>query len=585
MFEEVTMRALGIFCLMLMGWSTVRAGGAPEVTVGTDSDCDYSSITAASFNAPASSELIIRVAKNFTLTAPQLLDDRNTRILGGYDSCLDTTQDGRTVLDGSGFNGPLFFPTAATSSIEFLYLDLENLELTGGNSTTGGGVITMTGSWQLNLNNVYAHHNSSNQNGGVISLKESTTPAVLAPWLYAYGNSVLSQNSALNGGALSCDGMGKIIMYNTQLANNSAAEDGGAVYLDNNCVFEQLGGQFLQGVLLNEAGGYGGGVYATNQAVHLMRSNFAGLGVAAVVSNTAANGGGIALENDARLDARDAVINANTALNTGGGVRSNGGHVVIRRMTPGLRCHQEHRCSSVSDNTVTGTDPGFSGGGAIATFGGTLSVTGTYLEGNSAAFGSAIRARFMPFQLGVGPDMKLVGNVVAGNEGAPQVIYLDESSADIAFSTFTDNLGLSRVIELSYPTTSADDHQVTVTGSIFDHAGDTIPGAELTTSGPAVVADCNRHEPASTGELAGAARSTVLLPQFENPLVGDYRLQEGTAFVDWCDASYMGIESDHSANGYARPMDDAGRNNHHGTYDLGGLERYREDGIFATDFD
>jgi len=579
------MRALGMIYLMFFGLTAVSAGVVSEVTVGSDSDCDYTSIMAASFNAPASDDLIIRVAKNFTLTSPQLLDDRNTQILGGYDSCLDTTPDGRTLLDGSGFSGPLFFPAEATSSLGFVYLSFENLELTGGNSTTGGGVITMTGSWLLELDNVYAHHNSSNQNGGVVSLKQSSTPAVLAPWLYAYGNSVLSQNSALNGGAVSCDVAGKVLMYNTQLASNSAAQDGGAVYLDNACVFEQLGGQFLQGVLLNEAGGYGGGVYATNNAVHLMRSNFADLGVAAVLSNTATNGGGIALDNGATLDARDAVINGNEAINTGGGVRSNGGHINIRRITPGLQCHQEHRCSSVSNNTVTGTDPGFSGGGAIATFGGTLSVTGTYLEGNSAAFGSAIRARFMPFQLGVGPDVMLVGNVVAGNEGAPQVIYLDESSADIAFSTFTDNLNLARVIELSYPTTSADDHQVTVTGSIFDHAGDTIPGAELTTSGPSVVADCNRYEPASTGELAGAPRSTVLLPQFENPLIGDYRLQEGTAFVDWCDASYMGIESNQSANGYARPKDDLARNNHHGSYDLGGLEYYREDGIFATDFD
>jgi hypothetical protein len=100
---------------------------------------------AASFNAPTSSELIIRVVKNYTLTAPQLLDDGNTRILGGYDSCLDSTQVGRTLLDGSVFNGPLLFPVEGTSALEFLYLDFENLELIGGNSTTRG-VITMTSS-------------------------------------------------------------------------------------------------------------------------------------------------------------------------------------------------------------------------------------------------------------------------------------------------------------------------------------------------------------------------------------------------------------------------------------------------------
>jgi hypothetical protein len=577
------MRFILICCLALTA-AISHAGVVAEVTVGSDGACDYTSIMAASLNEPASDLLDIRVAKNVSLTSLQILDDRPTLIRGGYDTCSDTSPSDRTVLDGSGFSGPIFVAAEATSTTGLIDLFLLDLEITGGNSNTNGGVVGLTGSWYLRMVNVYMHDNISNQDGGAIHIEPSGNAAVFNPVAQIYDNSIVSSNSADNGGAIACDGGGIIYAWNMQMALNEASQDGGAVYLNNGCEFELYGGGFLQGVLLNEAAGFGGGIFAGNGSTIEIRGSISGLGLAAVISNTAANGGGIGVSGGSNLYAANAAISDNTASSTGGGIRSNSSHVEIERTAPGAQCFSEVRCSTVSNNTANGSDPSFSGGGGIATFGGTLEIRGTYMEGNHAQFGSAIRARFMQLD-GLEHPITMVGNVIAENSGAPQVVYLDESSADIAFSTFVDNTGMSRVIEMAYPTTSSGPNEVRVSGSIFEHPGDTMPGVELTTSGQFVTADCNRYESSTTGDLPAGTRSTVNIPIFEDQAGGDYRLISGHSLLDWCDWSILGSESDVSANGYTRPVDDLSIGNLHGTYDLGALERYLPDVIFEDDFD
>lgn len=582
------MRVLIVVLLLLV--HAVGQSQTISVTVGTDGACDYTSITAASFNAPSSDELVIRVAKNYSLSSIQILDDRSTSIFGGYDNCSDTSADGRTILDGSSFTGPILVLSEAigTDSASRTNLYLWNLEISHGNSNTDGGGISLTGSWYLSLWNVYMHDNVSNQDGGAIYAKASTNLSAVGPNINIRGNSILNNNSADNGGAIACDGLGNdaltgLFIWDTQLAFNQASQNGGAVFATNDCQFTLYEGGLFQGVLLNEATGFGGGIYGSNDSLVRIKSNNFDKTAAVVVSNTAANGGGVAVSNGAILLLQDAVISDNTATSTGGGIRSNNGHVTIQRLKPGAQCHSEVRCSRISGNTSTGTSSGFSGGGAIATFGGTLEITGTYIENNSANYGSAIRARFMPMD-GFNTPMTMVGNVFAGNNNAPQVVYLDETSADIAFSTFVDNEDMSRVIELAYPTTSANPHEVNISGSIFDQAGDTVESAELTTSGVSPNGDCNRNELNSTGDLMGEPRSTTDPVAFEDRAGGDYRIVETTAMIDYCDGSFLGVGSNYSANGLPRPVNSTTLNLF-GIYDLGGLERYDSDLIFKDGFD
>ena len=549
------MRLLLLFVLLIN-----LSAKAVVVTVGSDAACDYTSITSASINEPPSDILDIKLAKNFNLTGFQLLTNRHTSIQGGYDTCADTTQSGRTVLNGDGFNGAIFVASENTN----------------------------TGSWQMTLFNSLVHDNLSNQDGGAFFLQPSTTANVLKPKIFLIGNSVVNSNSARNGGAVACNGSGELNIWNMQMSGNTASENGGAVYVNNGCVFNQLGGGFLQGILLNSAiTGFGGGIAAFDDAIINIQSNIAGLGLAAISSNSAAYGGGIAVLNGATLNASDASINNNTASESGGGILSSYGRITIQRVAPGAQCHNEVRCSVISGNSVSGTDAEISGGGAIFSTGGTLTVTGTYIEHNSAFYGSAIRARNMPLTMQSGSfvyPVKFIGNVVAKNLTAPQVIFVDNSAADIAFSTFVDNEDMDRVIELAVDL-GVGNPDLRVSGSIFEHPGSILPSAELTTEGPIPLGDCNRNESNSTGDLIGQPRSSTAPVFFENRSAGDYRLLTASEFIDFCNWSILGTPSNVSANGLPKPIDHPLNNNLYGTYDLGGLERYEFDLIFANGLD
>lgn len=573
------MRILLLF-LLLVVTHAANAGGTAVVTVGSDGSCDYTTILAASFNEPASDSLEIRVAKNYSLSSIQILSDRNTTVRGGYDTCSDNSASGKTVLDGNSFSGPIFVVENSISSSSRSSLSLLDLDISGGNASSDGGVLSLTGSWDLSVQNVSMQNNSSAQFGGAIAIKPATDPTVLTPQVRIYGLSILSNNSAVNGGAIACEDGGSVSIWNTQLAFNDADINGGAVFVNNGCKFYQYGGGLFQGIIFNDAGQSGGGISASDDSLIYINSNVFNAGPAVVMSNSASNGGGIFVSGESRLEALDATINNNTATITGGGIRSTAGHINIRRSSPGASCHKEVRCSTVSDNAVTGTES-FGGGGAIATFGGTLEIKGTYIENNFASYGSAIRARYMPFSFD--SNFTMVGNVIAGNRNAPQVVFLDESSAEIAFTTFVDNEDMDRVIEMAYPSTSADGHEVLISGSIFEHPGDTMPSAELTTAGPFPVGDCNRNELNSTGDLIGQPRSNTFVIAFEDRVGGDYRLQETSFPVDRCDSSFMGILSNVSANGFPRPVDNTVPDVN-GPYDLGGLERYEMDVIFKDNF-
>lgn len=557
-----------------------QAGTTAIVTVGSDSSCDYEFITAASFQEPASDLLEIRVPKNYNLTGLELLSDRHTTLRGGYDTCTDNTVSGKTVLTGTG-SSAIFLVVDSEDTVERTALNLVNLEITGGNSAENGGVLNLTGSWNLTLNNTILSFNNSDQDGGAIAVKPADDASVLVPRVTISGNSILNNNSAFNGGAIACDGGGSVSVWNSQVSFNTSTGFGGAVYMNNDCNFYQYGGRLLQGIFFNNAGQAGGGIAALNDSLIYINSNRFNVDAALVSSNTAANGGGIFISGESRLEAIDATIDNNTATFTGGGIRSAGGHVNIMRSSPGAQCHKEVRCSTISNNRVTNSDPLF-GGGAIATFGGTLKIEGTYIENNSAMSGSAIKARFMPFEFD--SSFTMIGNVVAKNRNAPQVIYFDESSGEIAFTTFVDNEDMDRVIEMAYPTTSADGNEVLVSGSIFDHPGGSLPSAELTTAGQFPTGDCNRNEPSSTGDLIGQPRSDFSVVAFEDRAGGDYRLQSGSIHLDYCSGSFLGLESNVSANGLPKPIDDSSISNLYGTYDLGGLERYDLDLIFKDNF-
>ena len=61
--------------------------------------------------------------------------------------------------------------------------------------------------------------------------------------------------------AIACAGNVRIEVYNSQIGVNDANSDGGGVYLSDGCEFELYDSGPFQGVLLNEAAGFGGGIF------------------------------------------------------------------------------------------------------------------------------------------------------------------------------------------------------------------------------------------------------------------------------------------------------------------------------------
>ena len=559
------------------------AGTVITVAVGDDINCDYDTITAAVFGEPAVDILILNVAKNIQLPGFQLLDTRDVLIRGGYDTCSDTTISGRSVLDGSGFSGPVLLGSHGGATRYGVVL--ENIEITGGNTSSSGGAISLTGEWFLSLNNVYLHDNFANQYGGAVFLGVASgrAPEGNSSAIYVQGDSIIASNTADDGGGIACEADALVQITRSQIANNTASGDGGGIYLGENCAFDMWDTVPFQGVLLNEAGGFGGGIYAAENASIGLFGNLFSAETAFVESNQAENGGGIALRTGAVLEATDSAITNNTATSTGGGIRSDGGHITIERDKVGQECHTEVRCSRLSGNSAQGTDASFAGGGAILAFGGTIDIRGTYIENNSAAHGSAMRIRFIGLD-GLAADVTMVGNVFSGNENASQLILLDDSDADIGFNTFIDNADLTEVIELKYPTTAADGHQTRIFGNIFDEQGDTVESAVLTGMGTLPVGDCNRNEFNSTGDLVGQPRSDTASVQYLDRPGGDFRLDPASAYIDYCDGSFLGAGSNTSASGFARPNDLPDVLNVFGSYDLGGIEYHLPDLIFTDYF-
>lgn len=583
---------LGILAIcslaILVNHKPALAGDQVTVTVGSDGACDYTSITAAVFNAPSANFLVIHLAKNVSVPSTQLANTRDTYIVGGFETCSDTTPSGKSTLDGSGFNGPVM--VGGNSGSVRTVLVLENVKISGGNTSSNGGGISLEGPWRLALVGSEVSNNTANGDGGGIYIEDINALAARgfpapAPRssLELYENSIISSNTAQDGGGLACVGDVRIEVFNSQIGTNDASSDGGGLYLTDGCEFELYDSGPFQGVFLNEAAGFGGGIFAEEGSVIRLRGGDSGGEPAVVLSNSATNGGGIALRSAAVLDARDSIIRSNSASSTGGGIRSDGGEIHIYRSRPGTQCHTEQRCSVLSSNVANGTDGGFAGGGGILAFGGTIRITGTYIESNRANFGSAIRARNIPLN-GLERDITIVGNVFATNGNAPQVVYLDESDADMGFNTFVNNTDNVRMIEIAYPDTPSDPHGVRIFGSIFDQAGGSVPSAELTTAGAFPTGDCNRNEPSSSGDLAGQPRSTGTTPSFVDAGAGDYRLTPDSALVDYCDWSTLGTESNFSANGLSRP-NDVFEPNLFGEYDLGGIEFHGADAIFQDRFE
>lgn len=226
-----------------------------------------------------------------------------------------------------------------------MYLYRASLEINGGTLTgntapngAGGGACVNSATFTVKGNSVISG-NSAMQGGA----------AFVVSGQYGSGNFVMengdvSQNSATgDGGAIYIQGDSYFTIRNGTISNNSSALDGGAVYIKDSGSFTMDDGKLDE----NESGGEGGAVYikgngnfimndgsleentanTTGGAVYMLGAGSFTMKKGYLKNNTANNfAGAVSIDGGGSFEMFDGTISGNKTLtNSGGAVRVQGG--------------------------------------------------------------------------------------------------------------------------------------------------------------------------------------------------------------------------------------------------------------------
>jgi hypothetical protein len=201
---------------------------AGQITVCA-SGCQYKTLQDA-VNAARSGDTIL-IKSGRPLVGPTTIDSKNLTLNGDGQA--------QSILDGGG--------KARVLTITNANVTVQDVTIRNGNASEGGGISVQLGG-----------------SGGSLTLI----------------NSVVSGNQAGNGGAIVNRGS-NLTIRNSDLLNNHASGDGGAVYN-----FNRFGSVTVQGseVKGNQASGCGGGLWTGSESISLVNTD--------VNDNTAGTHGG-----------------------------------------------------------------------------------------------------------------------------------------------------------------------------------------------------------------------------------------------------------------------------------------------------
>jgi hypothetical protein len=305
-----------------------------------------------------------------TCVNPAGSDGCFSTIQAAIDDAVAAHQPGSITIAPGTYTENLRIPSGAT------------ITLTGGSSSAvftviqsrspGASAITAASNSTLTLNNLAVTGGKATQGGGVNSAGNLTLI-----------NVVLSQNSATGasakGGGIYFAGPGKLDIGQSLITSNSSSGSGGDLYIAGNGVIRN---SIVSGGLTSGAG-TGGGIAIAAGQVQLVN---------ATVEDNAANGGsgaGIWIGGGQVL-ATNASVALNFAAGTGGGIELDGGSLYMNNCTVGLNAsggpgggvNDAIDSDSVAlSNTIVGDNLSSSGGGDCQ---GTLYSIGYNLIGNPA---------------------------------------------------------------------------------------------------------------------------------------------------------------------------------------------------------
>ena len=304
---------------------TTDQRGVTRPQFGVDDIGAYESLcgTATSWTAATEFELDTAigcfnkqtVAGSYTITVTG-----NFTVTGGPPAIDNPTSGPSLVIEGGNYtiegNGRQGFGIQSATAVT-----MNNLTLTDWRNLLGGGAIRHNNvDSHLMLNNMTLTHNTSGFGAGAL-YSRGWSPSPTAP------SSAIPIIQLRGGGAIDILGPGKLTLIDSELTDNAAAGNGGAILAES------------------------------NPTIIIERSR--------IVGNMAdVEGGGIF--NEGSLTIEQSTVSGNTATDTGGGVANSSTATV------------EIRNSTLSGNTTSGT-----GGGLVA--GGTVTLDSTTVANNTAS--------------------------------------------------------------------------------------------------------------------------------------------------------------------------------------------------------
>lgn len=574
-----------IFLVLVLGSRMVLAGEVvlpPDLLfVGDGSgQCTYTTIQAAIDDAPPNSE--IRVTTDHGTFVENLIVDKNLTIKGGYSSCglaqLDSRADeNRTIVQGN-----------AGQSIMTVLGDNRQFSLSGfrfengqyGGLTPAGGLTLAGESSEYLIERVDFINNTGFYGGGLYVSGDSQVSLV---------HSEVRLNQADLGGGIYCTSGATVHLRIGSEVKHNQAIDGGGLYANDCRVELKIGSPgALDGIALNNADDFGGGVYLHHSELSIQSDpeydQFAPTRLAlntANVDGDASGGGGA-------VAAYHSTVNIGFGRFTRNRVRDgHGGAILLNnsdlKVDTLVYClFYNDVCADFVENTASQLHhPGTYVGGAIH----------AHEFSNVATAGTPLRTYFIENKADLGSAMHLYDNTTAhiqssyfiengelgfGDTDDQSVVTVDgaNTEARIRFSTFGNNATMAALNVKGGGT-------IDLRGAIVHdiHNNNVINNED----GSGFFHGCNIY---NEGDSMGAVSFPSLVtddPGFVDPANQSYHLKPDSVAIDRCNLAGIieAIRSD--LDGDTRAIDWLNVDQGVGDYDAGGDEY--NDVIFESGFD
>ncbi len=566
-----------LLLLALLSLLPAQAGNIDVLSVGTDQNCDYSTIQQA-IDAANSDYVVVTTQKIYREHLK--VDSKQIALIGGFSNCqaaenlilgeTKTTISGDLDDDGAG-DGTVLTLTGS-GNVEIMGFKITE----GHHNTQAGGVEIRKSADDVSIKNSLILANWANSGGGLAVRQSPNVEVRLGNDLF-----IINNTGNLAGGGVYCDDTSYIYTQshvdNAGISNNSTNLSGGGVYLTNGChmVFQagRIDHGFLdfRGIAGNQAKINGGGVVVNNGAKMYLtppagQTVNVSDNVADSDNNGTGNGGGVFVSGiDSVFEATNSYMALNSAIKGGAAYVEAEGRFNWYSSAQG--CVNKDRCAYIKENYAE-----LQGGGIFVTGNNSeVELVRAAMEFNRADFGTAVYVdESAVFRM----DYSLISR--NGNNGADSfsdfgVIQAhNDAWLNIKHATIADNFAETAVF-----VTDITPFSINLYNSIVYDASSGLVADISQQQADDFFAFCIMFH-----EDSGLYGNDVMVqnPQFKNPQTRDYSIDglESLA-VDECfelsayDKDYLGANT-----GWDDPNVVASG----GGFDMGAFESYDGDVIF-----